>query len=142
VFSIDEPETSAPIPGLNSQYDFAWKGLRVGGRGELATPWGFKLRARAALIPWMTFKGKGFWNLRNLHFTQEAEGGIGVDALLSFRFQLRRFIGVELGFEYLRLHVENGEDIKNFPDGEVVLSELKEVESSRYGPFILVNVGF
>jgi len=142
VFRVGAPSPLGRIVGLDSSYDFAWRGVRVGARGELAAHRRLRAGGQVALIPWTTYDGKGFWNLRPLHFTHEAEGGLGVDALTWLRLALLKHMHLELGFRYLTLHVEDGQDIKLFPDGEVIVSDLQEVESSRYGPYIMINVGF
>jgi len=119
--------------GKVAEYEMDFKGVRVGLRMDVALAPRFSLRGNLAFIPYADFDTEGKWLLRDISFSQSAEG-YGVDFDLCLDFEIARNIDFIAGIKYLYLRATDGEEsglAQGLPYGpsEVV----DEIESDQFG---------
>lgn len=136
---------TGPFSGLNSTYDFEWKGYKIGLRyvyDFIKSPSdglhaiGFKIEY--SYLWKIDFNGKGYWNLRDLHFTQEADNGTGEDGLLSLFYNPLKNLQVQFGYRWLAVSAKNGYDYRN----GAINACLDEVDSKTHGLFFNLAYSF
>ena len=98
--TINGAETNTPISGLDSHYDFEWNALRVGIRGDMGLtnirqpgiiP--LRLKTHLALFPYMEYRGRGVWNLRD-DLKKDPSFSHEADNIRTFRSGRGRFPGL------------------------------------------------
>jgi len=83
--------------GLNSTYDITFQGIRVGTKMELILTEQLAIKGSIAYLPSLNVKGKGYWNLRDLHFYQSGQGH-GTDAEVSLHYTPLSNLSLSLGY--------------------------------------------
>ncbi len=143
-----------PFFGLNSTYDMEWDGWRVGGKGYVnfvPSPrrglYDLGLKVEGALLWGVDYTGEGVWNLRedfrqDPSFRHTADGGTGGQFSLSLFYHPVRYVGIEVGYYYLTLNIEDGIDRTFFSDGSEGLADLDEVTADRHGFTASASVRF
>lgn len=133
------------VPGVNATYDFEWKGYKTGLRYVLnaAEKPSDSLHAKGLKIEYshlweIDFNGEGYWNLRDLRFKQEADGGTGDEWVLSFFYNPLKNLQVQFGHRWLTVTAENGYDYRN----GTINAYLVEVDSSSRGWFFNLAYNF
>ena len=58
------------------------------------------------------YNGKGYWNLRDLRFTQEADNGTGYDFLIYLFYNPLRNLQLQLGYRSLYVEAKDGVDLR------------------------------
>ena len=148
--------TNTPINGLDSHYDFNWDGLQVGIRGEWelanARPSGiipFRLKSQLALFPYMQYKGRGVWNLRDdfkqdPSFSHEAEqwGFLGMNGSFSLVYQPLKFLEIEGGTRISYFYIKDGTDTTYFSDNTFDTASLDEAKALQIGLFLQMTWRF
>jgi hypothetical protein len=147
---------NTPIFGLDSRYDFNWDGLRVGIKGE----WEFtnarqsgiiplRLKSHLAFFPYMQYKGRGVWNLRDdfkqdPSFSHEAEqwGFLGMTGGISLVYQPLKFLEIEGGGRISYFNIKDGTDTTYFSDNYVDTATLDEVKAMQIGVFLQMTWRF
>ncbi len=128
-----------PIPGLNSTYDFRWRGWRLGMAAGLRAGTRLSFSAGYTLLFGLDYRGEAFWNLREdfrstpPNFVHDAGGGRGYEATVGVAYRAGSNAVLTLGYRWLSLKVKNGTDVVYFADGTRGESSLDAVESSRRG---------
>lgn len=131
--------------GLRSTYDFEWAGYKTG----LRFKWDFikmpsnglhalGLNFAYSYLWGIEYRGEGYWNLRGLHFTHEADDGTGTDFAVSLFYRPLKNLRFVLGHRWLDLEARNGYDYRN----GVYNSDLVEVKSSSAGWFLTLGHSF
>jgi len=128
-----------PFDGLDSTYDFKWKGFRTGLRYayDFVKEPSHGLHAIGFRIEYsylwkVDFDGEGYWNLRDLRFTQEADDGTGNDWVLAFFYDPLKNIQIQFGHRWLTVSAKNGYDLR---DG-TLNAYLDTVDSKSRGWFL------
>jgi hypothetical protein len=149
-------QTFTPFDGLSSRYDFTWDALRAGIKGELdlltaSQPGGkpLSLKTHLALFPYMHYRGRGVWNLRDdfkkdPSFIHEAEnfGVLGLEGGLSLVYRPLNFLEFEGGGRIFYSYAESGRDRTFFSNDAVVDVSLDEVTALRIGLFLQLTGRF
>lgn len=103
---------SGPYPGLNSTYEIEYQAVRLGLRGEtpLTSNPEWTLEGSVAYLPWVEAEGKGYWNLRDMKFTQSGGEGDGIDTYVAVNYRPHRCpnLTLELGYRYMELKTSGG----------------------------------
>jgi len=137
-----------PIEGLDSTFDFEWRALRLGVRGEIPLRDRLWLRGAAVGLLGVDYRGEGYWNLRDdfrdqsPNFVQKADGGYGADFQLSLMVQCTERVFVEVGYSLLALRAKNGVDTIYFYDGDEVDTKLDWARTTRHGLTLGVSASF
>lgn len=145
---VNEERVNIPIDGLASTFDFEWEALRVGAGGTLQIVPRVRLKAEAALLVNVKYRGEGFWNLRDdfkptpPNFIQSGKDGTGLEAQAAVAWKPWEHVEFELGVQGLWYGVEDGVDRLTFADGEVVESELDYAHTGRVGFYLGATVLF
>jgi len=149
-------ETNMPFDGLGSRYDFNWDALRMGIKGELElfTPpqkaiEAIKLKGQLAFFPFMHFRGRGVWNLRDdlkqdPSFSHEADnfGVLGMDGTLSLAYQPLKFLELECGARIFYFRVQDGTDLTFFSNDTIATVTLNEANALRIGLYLQITGRF
>lgn len=127
---------TGPFSGLNSTFDFQWKGIKTGLGFEhdfIQSPskglHAFGFNIEYAFLWEIDYTGKGYWNLRDLRFTQEADNGTGYDFLIYLFYNPLRNFQVQLGYRSLHVEAKDGLDLRS----GVKNADLDKAESSSAG---------
>lgn len=136
---------TGPFSGLNSTYNFEWKGYKTGLRYVLdfiKTPSdrlhaiGFKIKYSHL---WkIDFNGEGYWNLSDYRFKDEADDGTGNEWILSFFYNPLKNLQVQFGHRWLTVSAKDGL-------GDIEAAQpayLDEVDSSSEGWFFNLAYNF
>jgi hypothetical protein len=149
-------DTNSPIDGLDSRYDFNWDALRVGLKADLdlakirqsGNP-PLKLKTYLALFPYMHYKGRGVWNLRDdlrqdPSFTHEADnfGVLGMDGAVSLVYRPLKYLEIEGGGRISYFYMQDGKDTTYFSNNTVVDTDLEEVKTLQVGLFLKITGRF
>ncbi len=136
-FSNDNARVLTPefasYAGKVAEYEMEFSGVRAGLRTEIALAPRFSIRANLAAIPYVELDANGKWFLRDIFFTQSADG-YGVDFDLSLDFEVARNINLVAGLKYLFLNASDGEEsgvAGGMPYGP--FDVVDEVESEQFG---------
>ncbi len=113
-----EDAVLGPFDGLNSAYDAEWYGpylglsahIPIGKRGSLLGRYQFHL---------YRYEGEMFWNLRNLPFSNEAEG-LGHQFVINYVHGLSESMSLNLEVSYLNF--ESDEGTQTDPLGDITLN--------------------
>lgn len=146
----------APIDGLNSRYDFTWDAFRVGLKTELDLARArqpenppLKLKTQLAVFPYMHYKGRGVWNLRDdlkkdPSFSHEADnfGVLGVDGAVSLVYRPLKHLEIEGGGMISYFYVQDGTDTTYFSNNTVAKTDLEEAKTFQVGVFIKITGRF
>jgi len=137
--------STGPFSGLDSTYDFEWKGYKTGLRymydfvkepSDGLHAMGFKIEY--SYLWGIDFNGEGYWNLRDLRFTQEADDGTGNDWVLGFFYNPLKNLQVQFGHRWLTVSAKNGYDYR---DG-TINAYLDAVDSKSKGWFFNLAYNF
>lgn len=149
-------ETDQPFAGLDSRYDFNWDALRLGIKGELELlnppePKGKQLRLKGslALFPYIHYRGRGVWNLRDdfkkdPSFAHEADnfGLLGLDGALSLAFCPLKMLEIEGGSRIFYFYVPEGTNTTYFSNNTQAVVHLNEARALRIGLFFQITGRF
>jgi hypothetical protein len=148
---IQTVPASGSYGGLASRYDFAWDALLLGLRWDTTGGWiaedsPLRYRLDAGFIPWLYYYGEGRWNLRSdlaqsPSFVHESRSGHGFLGKGSVSYAWRSWRG-ELGWSWLALRADPGEDRIEFSNGSSTKDRLDEVKATRHGPFLALRMSF
>jgi len=137
-----------PFEGLNSTFDFDWRALRLGLRGENAIRENLRFCWQAVALLAVRYEGEGYWNLRDdfraeaPHFEQRGKQGIGADLYAGLRWAFQRHWSLEAGVNWLHLNVRDGGEKTYFSDGSVEDSQIREAQTSRAGVSAALSYSF
>jgi hypothetical protein len=154
--TISGRDTDTPFAGLDSRYDFNWDALRVGIKGEALlvkthqsgiNP--LRLKTHLAILPYMHYKGRGVWNLRDdlkkdPSFSHEADnfGFLGMDGAISLVYQPLKYLEIEGGGRISYYYVQDGTDTTYFSNNTVADVTLDEAKALQIGFFLKVTGRF
>jgi len=119
--------------GKVAEYEMDFKGVRAGLRMDVALSRRFAVRGNLAVIPYADFDATGNWLLRDLSFSQSADG-YGFDFDLYLDFEIARNVDLLVGLKYLYLRATDGEEwgtAQGVPYGPSDVVD--EVESDQFG---------
>ncbi|MEW6382072.1 MAG: hypothetical protein AB1611_21055 [bacterium] len=153
--SSQEPQTAdqeKPSGLLNSHYDFSWNAIKLGVKStwkltKAPLPLCHSLEIGGKITPLLAYYlGTGIWNLnedfaQNPSFHHKAYG-YGLSAELSVVYHPWPLIGLELGWQYLRLAADRGTDTTYYYSGEKGKANLDEVRLLRQGWFVKSGISF
>jgi hypothetical protein len=137
-----------PLEGLDTTFNFEWRALRVGLRGDVPVRDRVWVRGSAVALLGVDYSGEGYWNLRedfrdaSPNFVQEADAGYGADIQLSMKVQCTERVFVEVGYSLLTLRVDDGVDTIYFADGAEVDTKLDWARTTRHGLTLAVHGAF
>ena len=143
-----EEAMNEPFDGLNSKFLFEWHAFRLGLNVEVPLARRFRVKAGAAGLVGVDFRGEGYWNLRtdfrdeSPNFVQRASGGYGAEFRMSGVFDFNEALYAEFGMWSITMRARNGTDKTYFADGAVGTTTLDNVESTRSGFFVGVGGRF
>jgi hypothetical protein len=148
--------TQIEILGLDSRYDFTWDALRIGIKGKFdliegahpETPL-LKIKSHLALFPYIKYRGRGVWNLRDdfekdPSFIHEADtaGILGLDGGISLVYKPLRHLEFEGGGRLFYFYAESGRDRTYFSNDAIVDVTLEEARTLRTGLFLKITGRF
>jgi hypothetical protein len=127
-------------------HDFYFNSLRVGPRAEIPLGGGWRLRARAAVLPYSSFRLDDVHHLRgdlkqNPSFRAEETGGLGVDAAGGVAYAWGRF-SLEAGYEFFSLRVGRGGDSTTRRLRGDLDDRVTELSIERAGPYLGLQFRF
>ena len=131
---VDDLPVNEPFAGLNSTYDFKWKGIELGAIGHLPLNGHWTLEAELGLMPLVDYEGEGFWNLRDdfkrtpPNFVHDADDGFGWGVGLRLEYALEGWT-LFGDYHYRSMEVDDGFSETYFVDGGVAISG-QEAEAS------------
>lgn len=128
--------------GRVAEYDMEFNGVRAGLRMEMAIAPKFSVMANLAFLPYVDVDTEGKWLLRDLTFSQSADG-YGVDFDLLLEFEIMRNVSLVGGVKYVFLRATDGEESgteAGIPYGP--FSVVDEIESDQFGGTAGVLVRF
>jgi len=128
--------------GNVAQYEMDFKGARAGVRMDVALSPRFTVRGNFAFIPYVDFDATGKWLLRDISFSQSADG-YGFDFDLCLDFEVARNIDLTAGVKFLYLRATDGEE-SGYAQGQPYgpSDVVDEVESDQFGGTVGVLVKF
>ncbi len=130
------------VAGKVAEYEMDFKGVRAGVRMNAALSSRFTLRAMFAAIPCVDYAAEGKWLLRDLRFSQSADG-YGVDFDLYLDFEVARNVNLLAGIKYLYLRATEGQESGYSQGMRYGPSDvLDEAESDQFGGTAGVLVKF
>jgi hypothetical protein len=128
--------------GKVAEYEMEFNGVRAGLRTEMAISPRFSVMANLAFLPFVDVDTNGKWLLRDLTFSQNADG-YGVDFDLLLEFMITRNVSLVGGLKYVFLRATEGEESGSeagVPYGP--FDVVDEIESDQFGGTAGVNVRF
>jgi len=123
----------ASYAGKVAEYEMEFSGVRAGVRTEFALAPRFSVRATLAAIPYVDLDADGKWFLRDILFSQSADG-YGLDFELYLDFEVARNINLVAGLKYMFLNASDGKEsgiAAGTPYGP--FGVVDEVESEQFG---------
>lgn len=130
------------VSGRVAEYDMEFNGVRAGLRMEMAIAPKFSVMANLAFLPYVDVDTDGKWLLRDLTFSQSADG-YGLDFDLLLEFEIMRNVSLVGGVKYVFLRATDGEESgmeAGIPYGP--FGVVDEIESDQFGGTAGVLVRF
>lgn len=124
-----------PFPGLHSTYDFSWDALKVGAVYEGALDERLVFSGAFSAYPLVSYRGEGFWNLRDMTFVHKATSGFGYEARLGLKYLITDNSEFMAGYRYFYLKAENGTDTTYFSGLYGGTANLDFAEVTRQGVY-------
>jgi hypothetical protein len=139
--------------GLNSNYEFLWESYPVGLKfnwdvNKEVHPWlyNFAIASSISVGP-VKYRGEGIWNLRpdfkhDPSFEHEADQGYALFGDIGLIYQPIRYISFKAGYQFYQFEAQDGTDTTFFADGTEDSTDLDQVKSSRFGPYVSFSLQF
>jgi len=128
--------------GKVAEYEMKFNGVRAGLRMEMALAQRLSILANVAFIPYLDVDTDGRWVLRDISFSQSADG-YGVDFDLLLEVEITQNVSLIGGFKYMCLRATDGEEsgfAQGIPYGP--FDVVDEIESDQFGGTAGVLVRF
>ena len=144
---FDAP-VNEPFIGLDSTFDFKWDAARLGLREEYPLLKQLWLQADATGLLLLSYKGEGFWNLRDdllptsPNFTQKGGDGYGADLRAGLEFRPFQYVSIEAGYWWFWLQARDAKETTFFADNTSSEEDVDKVESTRQGFYAGVRANF
>ena len=128
-----------PLGDLDSTFTFEWTAIKTGLNGEFPLGEKVKLKASFAALMNVSYYGEGYWNLRDLEFEQDGDGGTGIEVSASLVFPITDSVTIETGIWYAGVSVDDGTDEITFSDeglADGTQDDMEDIETTRFGIFV------
>ena len=136
-----EPAYQVYNDGLASTYDIEFTGFRIGLESEVTSGEKVAVRGLVAYYPKVDVEGIGYWNMRDLRFTQTGDG-TGIELVGSILYSFSETWSGELGYRLQEFEQKGGTDIKHFSDGTTGETAWEQAKSSQDGFFLAIRCVF
>ena len=123
--------------GLASTYDIEFTGFRIGVEGELTCGEKTAFKGLLAYYPRVDAEGVGYWNLRDLRFTQTGDG-TGIEFVGCIVYNVTDAWSAELGYRFQEFEQSGGMHKYYSPDGSGEI-EWERAKSMQAGIFLTMS---
>lgn len=104
------------LAGHDSQAKYTFDGLRLGARGKIRLHDRVAIKASGGICPWAYAEEEAYWNLRDMEIDTEADATI-FDLNIALEFKITKYLFVEVGYKYINLDSDQGDDTRTWADG-------------------------